>query len=130
MKLASAKGSGGRGLTRERHRRDRASTPSLRARFPDIATLKIEFGFRDRGAFSPAPQTAVLHPPAAAFFSYPCPYADCDGEFDLSTAVSGMVRAGDDCCEGQLKCNGRRRVDKGEVDCGLTLEYSIEARRT
>lgn len=129
MKFASAKASRGRGQTRERQRRDRATVPSLRVRFPDIATLKIEFSYSDRSPFTPAPQTAVLHPPAAAYFVYPCPYTDCDGEFDLSTAVSNLASAGDRCCDGQSKCNGMRQVDSGTTACGLTLEFAIEARR-
>jgi len=135
MKFASAKSSKttkseGRGLTRDRQRRDRATTPPLRVSFPKIATLKIEFSFSDLGPFTPAPQTTVLHPPAAAYFVYPCPYTDCDGEFNLGPAVSELAAADEQCCDGQMKCNGQRRVDKGTAPCGLTLEYSIEARRT
>lgn len=128
MKFVSAK-TAGRGVTRDRQRRDRASTPPLRVRYPEITTLKIEFAFRDRSPFTPAPQTTVLHPPAVAYFVYPCPYNDCDGEFDLSSAVATLVADVEPICDGQIKCGGQRRVDKGTVPCCLTLEYSVEARR-
>lgn len=129
MKFASAKTIKGRSLTRERQRRDRAAMPALRVRFPKISTLKIEFVFRDRNPFTPAPQTTVLHPPATAYFVFPCPYMDCDGEFDLSEPVAGAAKT-DEPCDGHVKCNGHRRLDAGPVPCELTLEYSIEASLT
>ena len=129
MKFASAKAAAGRAGMRERQRRARAATPSLRERFPGIATLRIGFEFRDRGPFAPAPQLTVLHPPASAYLVFPCPYADCDGEFDVSAPVARLVADEDARCDGQLKCNGHRRVDSGQKACELTLEYSIEAER-
>lgn len=127
MKLVSAKSAGGRAVTRERQRRARASTPALRVRFPDIAALRIGFEFRDRGPFAPAPQLTVMHPPSNAYFVFSCPYTDCDGEFDLSEAISKMASEQETRCHGQLKCSGHRRVAVGLSDCQLTVEYSIEA---
>lgn len=129
MKLVSAKSAGGRNVMRERQRRDRASTPALRIRFPDIETLRLEFSFTDRGPFTPAPQVTVMHPPASAYFLFPCPYMDCDGEFDLSETVARLTDRESSRCHGQIKCGGHRRVDVGSVPCSLTLEYSIEAHR-
>lgn len=127
MKLVSARTAGGRAGTRERQRRARASTPPLRVRFPKIAALRIGFEFRDRGPFAPAPQLTVMHPPANAYFAFACPYTDCDGEFDLSDAISAMADDDEHRCEGELKCGGHRRVAVGLTACQLTVRFSVEA---
>ena len=127
MKIAYSKSPNTRGLMRERHRRDRAQTPTLRARYPQLDSLRLDFDFSDSGPFTPAPQVTVLHPPATAFFFFPCPYDDCDGEFDLSNPIDTMVRGEDKRCEGQLRCCGHRNGNKGKFSCTLTLEFSAEA---
>ncbi len=123
-----AKPGNGRGQTRERQRRQREASPALRARFPRLGALRLEFDFRDKGPFTPAPQVTTLHPPARAYFVFPCPSADCDGEFDLGGTVDGMMDQGDRHREGQCLCQGQRQGDaKQKVECGLTLKYRVEA---
>jgi hypothetical protein len=113
---------------RERHRRDRAAAQLLRDRYPQFASIRLDFDFSDDGPFTPAPQVTVLHPPARTFFFLPCPYADCDGEFDLTAAVANLARDKETHAEGQLKCSGTRLRDKdARTPCGLTLEYVIIA---
>ncbi len=114
---------------RERHRRDRAQTPPLRTRYPDVASLRLNFVFSDSGPFTPAPQVNEMHPPATAFFVFACPYDDCDGEFNLAGPVDAMVRAGRDRCEGQLRCGGQRSGNKGKYSCTLTLDFTAQALR-
>lgn len=129
MKFAYSKARSGRSEMRERHRRDRARTPILRARFPQLGSLRLEFDFRDEGPFTPAPQVAVLHPPAPAYFVFPCPYSDCDGEFDLTTAIENMVGADQEHCDGLLRCAGHRRVeDIAGAPCALTLEFQVAVK--
>jgi hypothetical protein len=131
MKFAYATSGNGRVQMRERQRRDRASTPELRNQFPQFSALRLTFAFRDNGPFTPAPQLAVLHPPAPAYFVFPCPYSDCSGEFDLSAAVNGMVHSQQDSCAGQLRCSGHRSFERSvRADCSLTLEYQVEAHRS
>ena len=126
MKFASP--GSGRGQTRERQRRQRDASPALRARFPQLGALRLEFAFRDNGPFTPAPQVTTLHPPAPAYFVFPCPSADCDGEFDLGGEVVGMMAEGDKHREGQCLCQGGRTGEaKQRVACGLTLKYSVDA---
>jgi hypothetical protein len=91
--------------------------------------LKLEFAFSepDPDASAPAPHLLVMHPPSQAYFVFPCPYADCDGEFDLTSAVAGLARSGEHSCHGELKCGGQRVRDKnGRTPCQLTLGYTIE----
>ncbi len=129
MKFASAKAGSGRNEMRERHRRDRARTPILRARFPQFGQVRLEFDFQDQGPFTPAPQVAVLHPPAPAYFVFPCPYSDCDGEFDLSAAIETMAKAEKARCAGTMRCAGHRRVEHtAGAPCALTLAFQVAAK--
>jgi hypothetical protein len=130
MKFSQAGAGNGRVQMRERHRRDRAITPELRVRFPQLAALRFEFEFKDRGPFPPTPQVTVMHPPARAYFLFPCPHSDCSGEFDLSSASDLLARSKAKDCHGQLRCTGGRRIDaKTQVPCALVLDYRILADR-
>jgi hypothetical protein len=113
---------------RERQRRDRAIAQVMRNLYPQFASLKLEFEFSepDPDASAPAPHLLVMHPPSQAYFVFPCPYADCDGEFDLTSAVAELARSRGPHSHGSLKCGGQRVRDKnGRTPCQLTLEYNI-----
>jgi len=107
---------------RERHRRGRIAAPTIRARYPGLASLQIEFDFSDDSDFLPSPQVTVFHPPAPAFFSFACPYSDCSGEFNLTSTVDLAVSSHESHSSGRLACAGTRH--RG-VACTLSLEYSI-----
>lgn len=127
MKFASASAANGRSQMRERQRRDRAATELMRVRYPQIASLRLDFAFIDDVPFPPAPQVTEMHPPAKAYFVFPCPYADCDGEFDLASAVEHLAH-GAKVSTGQLNCCGQRNRDRnGRSECGLTLKFSLTA---
>jgi hypothetical protein len=129
VKIAYPKKAGGRGQMRERHRRDRTLAQPLRVKYPQVTSLRLEFKFSDSGPFAPTQQVNVMHPPAQAFFCFPCPYEDCDGEFDLSTAIDGLVKDGDASCNGELGCSGQRSGSKEKFGCTLKLSYTIDALR-
>jgi hypothetical protein len=130
VKIAYVTGHNARGETRERQRRERAATPTLAACHPQLSLLRLDFKFIDVGPFMPAPQSTSLHPPARAYFVFPCPYSDCDGEFDLSTQIAQMIGNDESHSEGQLACAGSRHHGvRGVGACGLTLEYQVEAKR-
>jgi hypothetical protein len=125
MKHARSAPTFGRAALRDRQNRDRAAAPQLRARYPELGSLQVEFEFSDRTEFLPSPQVTVFHPPARAYFCFACPYSDCDGEFDLTRTVDIMVSAREQQVEGQLICAGTRH---GGVRCTLCLEYSLLAQ--
>jgi hypothetical protein len=130
MKLGYSVAANGRNQMHERQRRARAVTESLRARYPDLTSLRLEFDFRDSGPFTPVPQVTVMHPAARAYFVFPCPYSDCDGEFDLTEPIANMTRAEESSCAGQLHCMGHRSLGRqGRGQCGLMLEFQVEAQR-
>ena len=91
MKFSSATG---RNALREQQRRDRATAPVLRNAYPQFASLRLEFDFSEPETSAPAPQVLVLHPPSQAYFVFSCPYADCDGEFDLTTTIAALRALG------------------------------------
>jgi hypothetical protein len=127
MKFAVASSANARGQMRERQRRDRAATATMKARYPQFGSLRLVFDFSGAGPFTPAPQVNVMHPPAKAYFVFPCPHADCDGEFDLTSPIDSLARDGAALGNGHLGCPGHRSVDrKGRAACGLSLDYKIE----
>jgi hypothetical protein len=109
-------------------RRDRATAPILRAAFPGVQQIRIELKFEGASSSAPTPQSHVLYPPAAAFFEYPCPYCDCDGQFDLSGAVKAALVDAAHRAEGQLECRGSRVGDRASRrPCLLRLVYEVTA---
>ena len=112
----------GRDAMRERQRRGRSGAPQLRARFPGLDSVQLDFDFSDRTDFLPSPQVTVFHPPAPAYFCFACPYSDCNGEFNLTAPVDLAVSSRNAQSVGQINCTGTRH---GGIACTLCLEYSI-----
>ena len=115
-------------LRRMRWMRDRAAALTLRIAYPRIAQFRVELTFRDErsGATTPAAQSHTIHPPAPAFFEYFCPYADCDGKFDLGRPASQAMSSSVSTIEGTLECSGTRARDGlTRQPCGLHLSYRL-----
>jgi hypothetical protein len=128
MKLALVTPAAKREVRRERLRRSRATALALREVFPAVQQLRLELLFRGPGSTTPAMQSHTLHAAARAFFEFPCPYADCDGEFDLSTAVKAAVANPTHRTTGELECSGKRVVRMGSSElCRLRLNYTVTA---
>lgn len=114
-----------RNLQREKQRRDRMAAKELRERFPQFTTLRLDFVFSDAETQPPAPQTIVLHPPARAYFVFPCPHGGCNGELDLAANVDDFAQSGEARTDGHVKCSGERHGRHGKAPCDLNIEYSI-----
>lgn len=128
MRLGQARGSAMRQDRSSQLHRDREAAPKLRTMFPVVEQLRIELSFDGGGAATPVPQSHVLHPPARAYFSFPCPYADCDGRFDLAAAVHEAVEDPSHRIEGMLECAGSRVSDfRSKPQCQLRLNFTLTA---
>jgi len=111
-------------------RRNRAASLSLRVAFPAVQELRLEFKFLGVTPNAPGSQSHVLHPPARAFFTFPCPYANCDGQYDLTDAVNAAVADPAHRAEGMLDCSGlRARKYDSKQPCLLNLSYTVTATR-
>lgn len=107
-------------------RRDRAAAPVLRTLFPALAQLQLELLFEAPTGVIPVPQKHLLHPPARAYFVFPCPYADCDGQFDMTAAVTAALQTPALRTEGQLQCEGLRAGGAAaKRPCRLHLHYTV-----
>ena len=114
---------------------ERLRAPRLRTHVPEIERLCIELVFNDPDGRSPSPspQLHTLHSAASAFFRFPCPCADCDGDFDLTHVVTTLItrtaggkRAGS--FGGQLSCNGVRFRDHTvQRGCAMQLNFQLVA---
>lgn len=128
MKFVPLKAAAARQERTERLRRGRAASLVLSSAFPAIQQLRLNLQFEGGSANAPASQLHVLHPPARAFFTFPCPFADCDGEFDLSDAVNAALVHRSHGAEGVLECSGGRFCKHGaKQPCLLRLSYSVTA---
>jgi hypothetical protein len=112
----------------ERMRRGRAAALALRAAFPSVQQLRLEFNFEEARSQAPAAQSHLLYPPARAFFEFPCPHADCDGQFDLTAVVRQAVADHTHASHGTIACSGSRALDHcSRQPCRLQLVYSVSA---
>ena len=112
----------------DQSRRDRATAQVLRTVFPTLQHLRIELSFRGPPSGAPTPQSHVLYPPARAFFEYRCPYSDCDGQFDLGSAVKAALADATHRAHGVLECRGARGRDPtSRRPCLLQLIYEVTA---
>jgi len=128
MKLALISPAAERQERRDRLRRGRAASLAIREVYPAVLQLRLELLFQGSASSNPAPQLHTLHAPARAFFEFPCPYADCDGHFDLSVAVKAAVCDPTHVAAGDLPCCGKRAVRVGDKEpCRLHLGYTITA---
>ncbi len=123
MKLKTVGPEGARNLLREKQRRNRLMSKELRVQFPQLSSIRLDFAFSDETSQPPAPQSIVLHPPARAYFVYPCPYASCHGEFDLAANVADIAKQGHSESAGHTKYTSERvRGRRGKTPCDLRIE--------
>jgi len=108
-------------------RHDWAAARALRTAFPTVQQLRIELKFAEPGSSAPAPQSHVLYPPARAFFEYPCPYSDCNGQFNLTAAVTAAMSNETHQAGGALACGGSRGGDQSKRPCVLRVAYEVTA---
>lgn len=128
MRLGHARGATARQERSAQLRRDQAAAPKVRAMFPAVEQLRFELTFEGGDGTTPVPQSHVLHPPARAYFSFPCPYADCDGRFELAAAVQAAVADPSHRIDGVLDCAGSRARDfLPKPACRLRLRFRLTA---
>ena len=122
MKLSVASAGSRRDNMRKKQGIERIGAPVIRARYPALGSLQLDFKFVDQSGFLHSPQVMVFHPPAPAYFRFACPYSDCDGEFNLTQQVDQVVGSHEHSTSGQVRCAGARHSG---VACTLSLEYSV-----
>lgn len=110
-------------------RRARASARTMRDSYPRVEQVHLDLKFIDQGPRPPADQSHTLHPPAQAFFAFPCPYTDCDGQFELTDIVAAALGKSASHADGEVLCSGHRLGTGTESrNCGLRLRYKLSAR--
>jgi hypothetical protein len=128
MRLGHARTAATRQDRSSQLRRDQEAAPKLRAMFPGVEQLRFELRFEGGAVSTPVPQSHVLHPPAHAYFSFRCPYADCDGRFELAAAVGAAVEDPSHRIEGVLECVGSRPGESASrLPCQLRLHFTLMA---
>ena len=130
MRLSPSSAAAAREERAGRLRRDRAAAQTVGSAFPALQQLRLDMEFECPGARAniPAAQSHVLHPPARAYFTFACPYADCDGQFDLTETVNAALSDRSHHAEGVSQCSGER-VGSGasRQPCVLRLLHTVTA---
>lgn len=112
----------------ERLRKGRDAAQTVRAAFPNVATVNVQLRFLPATAPLHAAQSFMLYPAARAYFSYPCPYGDCDGIYDLSAPAHQALARKSAPVSGTLECAGvRSRDGLQRQPCGLRVSFTIAA---
>jgi hypothetical protein len=115
-----------RSARKEQWRADRAAAETVRTAFPTLERIRVELVFEDADGPPPAAQLHMMHPPARAFFEFPCPYADCSGTFDLSSVVRLAMKRPGLQATGKLECAGARsHQGLTKSGCGVQVGYTI-----
>jgi len=128
VRLGQARSAATRQERSSQLRRDREAAPRLRAMFPAVGQLRFELSFEGGAVSTPVPQSHVLHPPARAYFSFRCPYADCNGQFELTAAVRAAVEGPSHRVEGVLECAGSRASElASKLPCRLRIHFLVTA---
>lgn len=100
----------------------------MRTAFPVVSRFVVELTFEDPEGVAPAAQSHALYPPARAFFEFPCPYANCDGKFDLGTVAKRAISHSSLHATGTAECSGvRTRDGVTQRACGIRAVYAITA---
>jgi hypothetical protein len=138
VKLSGRKATSTTEQRRAQFQVDRARSPALRDRYPELGLLRIALRFEDGGLHTPSPQQHTLYPAARAFFRFTCPCVDCDGQFDLSEAVAALVSEGggrarrvspgERSSRGSLHCEGVRFRDRDHSrPCPMQVAFDLSA---
>lgn len=110
----------------EQSLRARAASETVRNAFPAVEHIRLTLTFIEPTEPAPAPQTLELHPPARAYFAFPCPWSDCDGHFDLGAMARDAIEHGKTTLDGSLVCDGQRARNRiPKLPCGLRIDYSL-----
>ena len=118
--------------------RERQLSAPMADRFPGLEEMRIElaFGGLRAGESVPSAQFHTLYRAARAFFRFPCPYASCDGDFDLTEAVQEIALKSADRSRiaasvgGQMQCQGHRFQSDPllRARCPIELTYRLSLR--
>ena len=121
--------------------RERQLSAPMADRFPGLEEMRIElaFGGLRAGESVPSSQLHTLYRAARAFFRFPCPYASCDGDFDLTEAVEQIAMQSADpsrftaSVDGRMQCQGHRFQSdpllRTRCPIELTFQLSLKPQR-
>jgi hypothetical protein len=134
MKLMARKTASNNELRRNQREIDRGRAQPMRNAFPAVGMLRIELNFHDQRARAPSAQQHTLFPPAQAFFRFACPCSECDGEFDLTPAVTALLAGSarkPRNVTNSVRCQGvRLHGHPNSQACSIELRYQLASGET
>jgi hypothetical protein len=115
-------------LRQDQLRKARTNAQKLRDVHPDTALVEVQLEFLSAAEPRHTSQSFTLYPPARLHFSYPCPFGDCSGVYELDAPAGQTLRREKKKVTGTLDCEGTRTAEgTGKRSCGLRVSYTIVA---
>ncbi len=95
-------------------------------RFPRLSSMVIHVDHYDKQLVEPLfmERTINVSPASYAFFDIACLTGECEGSFNLTPVISGMVKNHRRSAKGKLKCPGSGAIPAGHAY--ITYEISIK----
>ncbi len=93
--------------------------------YPEVARIEISLMYKQKGIAKPVHRVVNFSPGSYAFFRLDCLSRDCvDGGFDLTQAISSMIRNHSELSEGELGCDDSGpRPDHSDIAYEVAIQY-------
>ncbi|MEJ2696245.1 MAG: hypothetical protein P8013_06315 [Candidatus Sulfobium sp.] len=96
-----------RNTVRRERQQQKLDSGSLKARFPEVASVVINMTYSQQGLQKPLPRIVNFFPDSQAFFRIDCLHRECvAGGFDLTRVITEMIRDRRKTAKGDLSCEG------------------------
>lgn len=107
-------------------------------RFPQVASLEIKMTYYQRTIFSDSEKLLMLRtvkvfPESFAYFDMQCMKKECEGGFDLSKVISGLVKNRKKKSSGKIYCSGDNEdfpTDHASVQYEIAVQYSKARKKS
>lgn len=97
----------------------------LDAQFPEVAGIVISMIYKQRDIQESLPRIVNFYPGSYAVFRIPCLNKECvDGGFDLTQAITGMIRKRKKASKGELSCEGGLSSGHSYITYEIAIKYS------
>ncbi len=93
--------------------------------YPEVASIVISMMYKQQGIANPIQRVLNFSPGSYALFKVDCLSHDCvDGGFDMSWAITSMIRNRSEMSKGELKCDDSGpRPDHSKIVYEIAIQY-------
>lgn len=95
--------------------------------FPNVSAISIHLTYYQNFVSNPVfmVRTMNVFPESYAYFKIPCIVENCaDGEFDLSSVISSMVKNRKKSEKGKMECPGKGKSSHASISYEIMIEFA------